>query len=242
MGGAGSGGLPVTGHLAERQMLLRHIRDKVAISTPARMRGYRFRFITISRQCGSLGDEIAESLGASLNWHVFDREIVDQIAHNSHVRQSLVEHLDAESQNLVQDTIRRVLTLAEGNSFGVEEYRLALLKTFGYIATRGEAILLGRGANIALRNTEGGFHLRFIASAGVRAERLAQRWQVPLAEAHRRMQEVDKERTHFVRNYFKQNAEDDGLYDLVVNTTFISVADVVRAMTSMIRLPAAGTA
>lgn len=242
MGGAKSGELPGTGHLAERQMLLRQIRDKVAISTPARMPGFRFRFITISRQCGSLGDEIAGRLGASLSWHVFDREIVDQIAHNSHVRQSLVEQLDTTSQNLVYDTIRRILTLAEGNSFGVEEYRLALLKTFGYLATRGEAILLGRGANIALRNTEGGFHLRIIASSVVRTERLAQRWQVPLVEAQRRMQEADKERANFVRNYFKQDVEDYGLYDLVINTTCISVADVVRAITSMTRLPAASSA
>jgi cytidylate kinase len=230
--------LPGNALLAERQMLFRNIREKAGHGVAQAEPQLRFRFLTISRKQGSLGDEIACELAARLAWHLFDREIVDHIARNSHIHQSLVQQLDEKSQSLLHDTVRRILTMAEGHSFGVEDYRSALFKTLAYLAAGGDAVLVGRGANFALQGEDGGLHIRVVASPELCAERLSRQMQVTTAEARRLVHEADRERHHFVRTHFHQDIEDSRFYHLLFNTDSLTIPDVVEAILAIIRLPA----
>ena len=220
-------------HLVERQMLLHEARDKAARASPTEKPDLHYRFITLSRDIGSLGDTIARDLAQRLGWAVVDREIVDHIARDSHVRQGLVHQLDERTQSLVHETIQRFLRMAEGGSFGVAEYRESLLKTMAYLSARGEAILVGRGANFALRGEGKGLHVRIVASPGVRAQRLSLRWHVSPAEAHWRMEELDTERRSFIRHLYRKNIDDPCFYDLVFCTDYSLPAQVVEAILSV---------
>ncbi len=235
---AKSGDAYGTTQLAERQMLLRNARDRALHESPtAKVNKINYRFITISRMRGSLGDAVARDLADRLGWQVFDREIVDHIAQHSHVRQSLVEQLDERAQNLIHESVQRFLTMAAGASFGAEEYREALLKTIAYLAARGDAILVGRGANFALRGEKGGLHVRIIASPEVRARRLMERWGVSLAKARQRMEQMDMERRSFVKHLFKQDIADPHPYDVVFNTDNLTARQVADSL--MVALGAA---
>ncbi|NWG11976.1 MAG: cytidylate kinase family protein, partial [Acidobacteria bacterium] len=154
-------------HLVERQMLFRDARERVERPGAEGARSARYRFLTISRQIGSLGGAIVQELAGNLCWQVYDREIVDSIARSAHVRQRLVEQLDEKAQNLVHETVRRFLRMAEGGSFGLEEYHEGLLRTLAGLAGQGSAILVGRGANFALYGEKGGLHVRVVASDGL---------------------------------------------------------------------------
>ncbi len=232
---AKSGDACGTAHLAERQMLLRTVRDRALHEIPtARATSLGYRFITISRNRGSLGDAIAHDLASRLGWQVFDREIVDHIALHSHVRQSLVEQLDERAQNLIHESVQRLLTMAAGVSFGAEEYRDALLKALACVAGRGDAILVGRGANFALRSEGGGFHIRIVASPEVRIRRLMQRWQITCADARQRIDRMDLERRNFVRHHFKQDIDDFRHYDAIFNTDKLTVRQVADSIMTMV--------
>lgn len=67
-------------HIVERQMLLHETLNKAAQPRPTAQANLRYRFITISRDRGSLGDAVAQDVAARLGWSVYDREIVDHIA------------------------------------------------------------------------------------------------------------------------------------------------------------------
>jgi len=223
-------------HMIERQMLLWNVRHRAVVAGSSEVPAPRYRFVTLSRLVGSMADSIAHELSEHLGWHVFDKEIVDYISQNSRVRQTLVEQLDEKVQNLLQDTVQRFLSMAEGGSFGFEEYHEALLKTLDFVAARGDAILVGRGANFALRDRDG-LHVRIVASPEVRALRLSQRWSIPVDEARRRMQAADQERRDFVRRHFKHDPEDLRYYDLVFNTDVISTRQVVCSILGALNLP-----
>jgi cytidylate kinase len=205
-------------HLIERQMLFREARERVVKEGPQVALRARYRFVTVSRQAGSLGADIVRDLGGRLCWHVYDREILESIASSAHVRHRLVEQLDEKAQGLVQETVQRFLRLAEGGSFGIEEYHEGLLRTLAGLAARGEAILVGRGANFVLQGQGSGLHVRIIASEAVRVERLCRRWNVTAAEALRKVREVDLERNAFIRFHFKRDIGDPAFYDLVLST------------------------
>jgi cytidylate kinase len=221
-------------HMVERQMLLSHVKEKARPRQAEAGVTGGHRFVTIVRAVGALGDEVAAGLAARLGWHVFDREIVDFIAQDSHVRQDLVLELDERSQSLIHDTVARLLLMAEGISFGNEEYHEALVKTLALLATRGDAIIVGRGSACALQG-EQGLHLRFFASPEVRSQRLARQWFIPLEEARRRMEKIDIERRNFVQHHFRQNIDDLRLYDAVFDTDRLSVEQIVQAILGMVK-------
>ncbi len=226
-----------TARMIERQMLLANARDKAAHANVAEPTNLRYRFITISRDKGSLGDEIARLLGQRMGWLVYDKEILDYIARNSHVRQGLVEQLDEKAQNTVHETIQRFLRMTEGGSFGIAEYYEALVKSLAYLSTKGAAILIGRGANFVMRGENRGLHLRIIASSRIRIERLSLRWRIPEVEARWRMEELDTQRRNFIRQHFKHNIDDPTFYDFIFNTDHLTPQQVVDAITPAVQLP-----
>ena len=230
-----------TAHLIERRLLLSNVLKKAVSETPVVEPENRFRFLTISRDRGSMGDAIAQELAGHLGWHVFDKEIVNYIAENNHVRESLVRQLDERSQSLIQDTIHRFLGMVEGESFGIEDYYHALIKALAYLAARGDAIIIGRGANFALRAETHGLHIRMTASPETRVARLSARWNVPSSTARRRMLELDNERRDFVRRHYHRDIDDDRFYDLVFNTDRTETTHVIASILAVISLPARAT-
>jgi len=219
-------------------MLLSNVLKKAMGETTVSRQESRYRFLTISRNRGSLGDSIAEGLAGGLGWHLFDKEIVNYISENSRVRENLVRELDERSQTLVQDTIGRFLGMAGGTPFGMFEYHQALIKTLAYLAARGNAIIMGRGSNFALRGDPRGLHVRITASTETRIARLSSRWGVSATEARRRMIGIETERREFLKRHFQHSADDDRYYDIVYNTDRMEPEYVVASILGVLSLPA----
>jgi cytidylate kinase len=201
-----------------------------------------FRFLTIARDEGCLGNEIAQELARRLGWHVFDKEIVACIAKSSHVREIVVHQLDQKSQGLIEDAISRFLRMPEYASFGTDEYREALLRTLVSLAVHGSAILVGRGANFILRENEQGLNVRLTASSEVRIQRLSKIWKATPEETGHRMEADDVERRKFIRHYFNQDFDDRGFYDIIYNTDRASAACIASSILAFMDIPQAGTA
>ncbi len=231
-----------TERMIERQMRLWQARHRAEQEKPVAEAGPRFRFMTICRGDGTLGDEVALELANRLGWHVFDKEIVNYIAENSHVRENLVRQLDERSQGLITDTILRLLRMPEWASFGSDEYHEALIKTLAYLSMQGEAILVGRGANFALRNEAHGLHIRTVASEEVRLQRLSRSWRVAPELARRCMLAGDEGRRHYVRHHFRQDLDDPRFYDMIINTDHLTVEDAVGSVLGVLSLDGQGNA
>ena len=227
-----------TNHLIEKSLLLSNVLKKAMSEMAVTGSESRDRFLTISRNRGGMGDSIAEGLARSLGWHLFDREIVNYISENGRVRENLVRELDERSQTLVQDTIRRFLGMAGGTPFGMFEYHQALIKTLAYLAARGDAIIMGRGGNFALRGDPHGLHVRITASVETRIARLSSRWGVSGTEARRRMIGIETERREFLKRHFQHSADDDRYYDVVYNTDRMETEHVVASILAVLSLPA----
>jgi hypothetical protein len=225
-----------TSQLVERQMLFQQVRE-AARRSPTEKPIRSFRYLTISRRIGSLGDAIAQEIAANMGWRICDREIVDYIAQNNHVRQSLVNELDEKARSMVYDMVQRMLQLPGGDSFGSEEYHEALIKSLTYLAARGQSIIVGRGSNFVLRDVYDGLHVRITAPYEVRARRLSKRWNVSIAEAQRRLKELDAERREFVREHFRADIDDPNAYDLIFDTNRLTVHQVASAILTVIRTP-----
>ena len=223
----------ITSRLSERQMRLWN-----ALHPTRPSRGPINRFITISRDEGTLGNEIAQELAARLGWQLYDKELVNKIADNSHVREELVLQLDEKScfvRDTILDTILHLFKMPESTAFASEHYHKSLLKSLATVAAYGNAILVGRGANFVLYWAPQGLHFRFTSSMDIRIQRLSNAWQTTPEIAKWRIQAIDTERREFIRHHFGRDLDDPRFYDAVFNTDRLSIQQVVASILTMMR-------
>jgi hypothetical protein len=85
-------------------------------------------------------------------------------------------------------------------------------------AAQGQAILVGRGGQMILRERPGVLHVQVIAKFETRVYNIIQREGVKWREAAHRVRLADEQRAGYMRRFYNMNWLDSSLYDLVVNT------------------------
>jgi cytidylate kinase len=110
------------------------------------------------------------------------------------------------------------------------------------LAEGGNVVLVGRGSPVILRDRPGSLHVLTMAPLEMRAQRIALREEIAVAEARRRVQESDRGRAGFHRKFFKIDADDPSLFDLVICTGRLSYevgADLTVAAARALEAPPA---
>ena len=179
--------------------------------------------VTISRNFGSLGRDVAHLLADTLELRCCDRSILHEVARRAHVDESLVKMLD-EHVNAVRG--HWWSGLLQGTTFDHDDYYRYLVKVIISIARTG-GVILGRGANIIL-GKEKAFRVRITGCLGQCAARVAARenMEPEAARAGPRNQpqsckkalEVDRERAEYIRRLYGAEVDDTCMYDLVLNS------------------------
>ena len=168
------------------------------------------KVITITREYGAGGGEVARKLAEALGWELLDRELLHQAAEVEHVPDAELERLDEKAI-----THGRPLPPAPAPS---EIPSRPDRGGRGAAAERGNVVLVGRGARHLLGERPDALHLRLVAPKPWRAQRMAQLEGWSLDEAVARCTEMDRIRGRFTRYFFGDKATQPAQYDLVFNT------------------------
>jgi cytidylate kinase len=182
--------------------------------------------ITVSREYGAGGGEVARRLAEALGWELLDRELLHRAAAVEHVPDAEIERLDEQAVGLA-DRFR----LHPPH----QRYLHGLREAVRQAADRGHCVLVGRGSRQLLGDAPAAFHLRLVAPDEWRTGRMAERegWAPEAARA--RLAEVDRARRRFNRYFFGHAPTDPGQYDLTVNAARVPVEDVVAAVAAVVR-------
>jgi hypothetical protein len=175
--------------------------------------------LVVSREYGSGGSLVARMAGEQLGWHVFDREIVDEIARLAHARQTLTESVDATTRSNWEFPWQSELSPED---IGLEPYLRHLRQVVMTLGHQGDVVILGRGAQYLLP-TQCALRVRVVSPLEMRVERVAARAKVAFDKAQACVQRSDSERADFIRKSFRRDAASSLNYDLTVNTGAISV-------------------
>jgi len=92
----------------------------------------------------------------------------------------------------------------------------------------GNAMIVGRGGQVILRDIPGVLHVQIIASEKIRSRRVSQRMKLNLEEAAERVQQDDRNRRRYIKHFHDTEWQDPNLYDLILNTDKISADLAVR--------------
>ncbi|MBV8316204.1 MAG: cytidylate kinase-like family protein [Planctomycetaceae bacterium] len=183
------------------------------------------KVITVSRDYGAGGREVARRLAEALGWELLDRELLHQAAALEHLPDAELERLDEKAIGMA-DRFR----LHPPH----ERYMHGLTEAARRAAARGYVVLVGRGTRQLLGDVPDAFHLRLEASREWRARRTAQVEGLPWEQATARCVEEDRTRARFMRYFFGEAASQPTQYDLVVNTERVPLDDVVACLVAAV--------
>ena len=103
--------------------------------------------ITISRESGSQGFDVAKKLALKTGFDLFHHEILEAMVETSKNSRILLETLDERGMNIVDDIVSNFVN---EHHLWPDEYSKLLFQILTTIEKHGKAIILGRGANCVL--------------------------------------------------------------------------------------------
>ena len=207
--------------------------------------------ITISRQYGSGGRKIAERVAERLNYPLFDKRFIAQIAPDVGMSDAEIVDYSEESYNPKsfikqirsllgqRDVVAEVATIerdTDGRDVPThhqldEMDAMDMLKTAVVAAyEKGNVVIVGRGAQVILRDMEDVFHVRLIAPMPHRMHRLEMYEHLSYNEAWYLAQERDKANVEYMQRFFNEHPDNPVLYDMVLNTACFTVDTAAEAI------------
>ena len=186
--------------------------------------------ITISSEPGSGGRVIARGLATRLNIDLFDRNIVKEIAESAHISGAVIETMEKDRLSGIKDFIS---SLVNDRYLWPGVYLDHLMKVVAAIASHGNAIIVGRGANFLIP-PEDRLSIRVIAPLDSRVNNVAKEFGVTREEAKRRVINRENRRSAFIRQSFNADVADPRNYDLVVNTQKLNIDASLGAVIGMV--------
>lgn len=164
--------------------------------------------ITISRELGSGGDQVIDLLCSELGYCRVDKTLLSQIAQEAgvDVKAVLAKERDVASKpKLISDQMTSLYSRQPGaftrqDSMDDSTYTRIVRETLEKTAREGNAIIIGRGGQIILRDWPNALHVHLYAPPEVRIQNLVDQQGISKLEAQRRIERSDEQKRLYIRN------------------------------------------
>lgn len=214
--------------------------------------------ITISREYGSRGEEIAQQVAKELGYNYFDKEILTDVACEAQTTEDKIRQYDEKDEHGFRAFLKK-LFLPDYPGFGHYPYypgiavdipdafvnREPMLQPsevvtfFRHVVEslwkRGNVVIVGRASQKILAAKTDTLHLNFIGKIGVRTEWVMVQENMSHEEALKKIQTTDEQRSHYLKHHYNAQWEDPKLYHLIINTTLMSIETTVKIIVTVVR-------
>ncbi len=200
----------------------------------------RMQAITISREYGSGGGEIAARLASRLGWQLIDHEVVVQVARELGISEAEAEERDEYAEGLLSRLLANmqlyepavlvavpVLLVPTMLGSDADVYAEALRFVVQAAVSAGQVVIVGRGGQAILHDRRDVLHVRVVAPPNLRIAYVMQRERIDQDAARSRIEMKDRDRHRYLQSVHHCHPEDPHLYDLVVNTQVLDLDSVV---------------
>ncbi|MBR0032943.1 MAG: cytidylate kinase-like family protein [Treponema sp.] len=179
--------------------------------------------LTVSRQVASLGDEICQAVSEKIGYKFITRRDIERRIIEMGFPEEKFRTFDEKKTNFFA-------SLSKSRDEYLDYLQTAILE-----AAQEDCVLIGRGANIVLKDLANHISLKFICDKKIRTERLMSEHGWTEKDALRRIHESDENRSWFLKNFFNVSQNDDTIYHAVLNTGLFDINTVVECVSSIIK-------
>ena len=199
--------------------------------------------ITVSRECGSAGREIACKLGEKLGLKVYDRHFLNTVAEKFGISSKEMERVKAKKTNWWSEFCHFYQQFDAVASIDTKEQEATPMSLYYAerellleVAEKEPFIVVGRSGFNIFRNHPRAFHLLIIADKEARVRRISEKQHLNEEEARNLVERIDKERETFVRTVSNTSRYDAHNYDLVLDVTGLDTEKVAELLAEHVRL------
>ncbi|HXG43966.1 MAG TPA: cytidylate kinase-like family protein [Gemmatimonadales bacterium] len=197
--------------------------------------------ITISRQYGAGGSEVARMVAERLGWQVVDNEIVDLVARRAGLTREAVASRDERVPGFVERLAHALAVSSQeyavpelGVAVRTEEPALVRITEMVVkeIAAEGRVVLVGRAAPAVIGQAPDALHVKLVAPRAFRVRVAMEAEGLDAPTAERRLEEVDAQRARYHRDHYGRDWDDPVHFHMVLNTGllgFEGAAEVIVA-------------
>ena len=204
----------------------------------------RLPLVTLSREAGAGAETVARLLVDLLNerlelgtppWTVFDKNLVEKALEDHELPGALKRFMTEDVAPFLTDTVEELLGLHPSAWTLVQHTTETIVR----LARLGNAVVVGRAANIITAKFPNTVHVRFIAPVDARARHLSKVKGFTHEEALDYIRQTDRARRRYVQRYFDAANDDPAHYTMVLNTGRLSfqgaahlIADAVHSLSA----------
>src|SRR5271170_4544481 len=186
---------------------------------------YMIKIVTIEREYGSGGGEIAALLATQLGWKLWDQLLTEEIAKLAECPKAVVECREERTDPLYYRLFKSFLRGSYEGSLNAHKLKLVdserILKFTEQVvqqaAKTGNSVIVGRGSQHFLRNRQDTLRVFLYAPREDKVRRLLARGKTE-NEAEELVDTIDRERADFIQKYFGVEWPDRAIYHTMINT------------------------
>ena len=183
------------------------------------------KIVTVEREYGSGGGEIAQSLATQLGWKLWDQLLTEEIARLANCPKAVVEVREERTDPLYYRLFKSFLRGSYEGSLNAHKLNLVDSETILKITERvvqhaaktGNSVIVGRGSQHFLRSRPDTLRVFLYAPREDKVRRLLARGKSE-KEAEQLVDTVDRERVDFIQKYFRVEWPDRAIYHTMINT------------------------
>jgi len=184
------------------------------------------KIITIEREYGSGGGEIAQLVAQQLGWKLWDQLLTEEIAKLANCPKAVVEGREERNDPLYYRLFKSFLRGSYEGSLNAHKLNVidseSILKitrrVVEQVSKEGNSVLVGRGSQHFLRDRQDTLRVFLYAPREDKVRRLIDRGKGQV-QAEQLVDTVDRERKDFIQKYFGVEWPDRGVYHTMINTT-----------------------
>src|SRR5260370_30997125 len=183
------------------------------------------KIVTIEREYGSGGGEIAQLLSTQLGWRLWDQLLTEEIARLANCAKAVVEVREERTDPLYYRLFKSFLRGSYEGSLNAHKLNLvdseSILKlterVVQHAAKKGNSVIVGRGSQLFLRDRPDTFRVFLYAPREDKVRRLLSRGKSE-KDAQELVDTVDRERAGFIAKYFQLEWPDRAGSHVMINT------------------------
>jgi cytidylate kinase len=183
------------------------------------------KIITIEREYGCGGGEIAQLVANRLAWKLWDQQLTEEIARLANCPKAVVEAREERNDPLYYRLFKSFLRGSYEGSINAPKLNLVDSETIlritkrvvEHAAERGNCVIVGRGSQQFLKTRPDTFRVFLYAPREDKVRRLLSRGKTE-KEAEDLVDTVDRDRADFIQKYFNVDWPDRAIYHTMMNT------------------------
>ena len=198
--------------------------------------------VSISRQFGAGGRFVAEQVSQRLGFDFVDDELVNRVAQEAKVADEWIRVTEREAPGGATGRVSGLFSTAfldkllgqSSSTYHSGEVVKCFTRLIPEIATRDNAVFLGRGSQFLLPSDGNTVKILLVATEGFRIQFMMENYNLSHNEAVQAVQEWERNRSSFLGQLTDKDPNDPSIYDLAINTTVVRPQWAVRLICDMI--------